>query len=281
MRNFNFNGIFFFGDLEIWKTNCTFWKRATFNHSPSLKKPKQGSIFQASQWWFTCKKVFIQQYITIFWNLYRDCSFRWIFLSSYKTNKQNKASYVHESVIMSLHDKLTKTETQYSSPFLWKKIYAKLKLEACLDSEKKQIVCCKHVNKGIFKCPLYLLKIKTKNPKGSNPGLVKPFLSIKVLKDVTKYCKQLRNYMLKFTQFQYETKLDFVYFLVKDLQSYPPVCLLDSRACSKSTPSSCLPSSCLNWGKGSWVSWDKGSWVRVQLEEKFVSRTILIGFLIF
>ena len=162
-----------------------------------------------------------------------------------------------------------------------KKIYAKLKLEACLDSEKKQIVCCKHVDKGIFKCPLYLLKIKTKNPKGSNPGFVKPFLSIKVLKDVTKYCKQLRNYMLKFTQFQYETKLDFVYFLVKDLQSYPPVCLLDSRACSKSTPSSCLPSFCLNWGKGSWVNWDKESWVRVQLEEKFVSRTILIGFLIF
>ena len=83
---------------------------------------------------------------------------------------------------MSLHDKLTKTETQYSSPFLWKKIYAKLKLEACLDSKKNQIVCCKH--KGILKCPFYLLKVQ-------NPGFVKPFLSIKVLKDVTKYCKQL------------------------------------------------------------------------------------------
>ena len=78
------------------------------NHSPSLKKPKQEWILQASQRWFTCKKVFIQQYITIFWNLYRDCGISWIFLSSYKTNKQNKASYIHESVIMSLHDKLTK-----------------------------------------------------------------------------------------------------------------------------------------------------------------------------
>ena len=123
---------------------------------------------------------------------------------------------------MSLHDKLTITETQYSSPFLWKKIYAKLKLEACLDSEKNQIVCCKHVNKGIFKRPFYLLKINTKNHKGSNLGFVKPFLSIKVLKDITKYCKQLRNYMLKFTQFQYETKLDLFTFWWKTSNLIPP-----------------------------------------------------------
>ena len=38
--------------------------------------------------------------------------------------------------------------------------------------------------------------------------------------------------------------------------------LPDSCACSKSTPySSCL-------------KWDKGEWVQVQLEEKFVSRTV-------
>ena len=34
------------------------------------------------------------------------------------------------------------------APFLGKKIYSQLKLEACLDSEKNQVGCCRHIKKG-------------------------------------------------------------------------------------------------------------------------------------
>ena len=184
---------------------------------------KQESILPASQLWFTCKKKSLYNNILLYSEIFTGiaASDGFFCLPIKQTNKIKHHTYMSQLswVYMTSWPKL---KHNIVAPFYEKKIYAKLKLEACLDSEKKQIVCCKHVDKGIFKCPLYLLKIKTKNPKGSNPGFVKPFLSIKVLKDVTKYCKQLRNYMLKFTQFQYETKLDLFTFWWKTSNLIPP-----------------------------------------------------------
>ena len=144
---------------------------------------KQESNLPASQWWFTCKKKSLYNNILLYSEIFTGiaASDGFFCLPIKQTNKIKHHTYMSQLswVYMTSWPKL---KHNIVAPFYEKKIYAKLKLEACLDSEKKQIVCCKH--KGILKCPFYLLKVQ-------NPGFVKPFLSIKVLRDVTKYCKQL------------------------------------------------------------------------------------------
>ena len=56
---------FFFGDLEIWKTNHTFWKKATFK-SPKLKQ--NSLITGTTLWLYFCKATYFEEFQNVGYN---------------------------------------------------------------------------------------------------------------------------------------------------------------------------------------------------------------------